>query len=101
MGDLLVPDLLHFQTLDDCASAARKAARRFTELGAGYPVKNTDASIFGKLDDSTGLAGLVGQVEDLADTELGHAGKKLEGVERALDKVEQNVRTANKASGAT
>ncbi|GAA4507290.1 hypothetical protein [Nonomuraea ferruginea] len=100
-GEQSVADLgLHFQALEECASAARKAASRLSELGDDYPVTGTSSSIFGKLTDSSGLATLVDDVENTVDTELGHAGRKLRGVERALDKVEQNVRTANNASGA-
>ncbi|QYC42421.1 hypothetical protein Nocox_24090 [Nonomuraea coxensis DSM 45129] len=96
MGGLEV----HFQALEDCASAARKVAKEVNDLGGGFPAGATDSSIFGKLADSSGLASAVDAVEKAADEELGQAGSKLEGVERALDKVRQNVRTANRASGA-
>ncbi|MCK2215797.1 hypothetical protein MF672_018650 [Actinomadura sp. ATCC 31491] len=91
---------LHFQALEDCASTARRVAKEASELGGGYPAAATDSTIFGKLADSSGLAAAVDSVENAVDGELGQAGSKLEGVERALDKVRQNVRTANRASGA-
>ncbi|MFI7697916.1 hypothetical protein [Nonomuraea sp. NPDC049480] len=91
---------LHFQALEDCASAARKVARELADVVSTYPAKSTDSSIFGKLTGSSGLAGVIDEVEGMVDGELGHAKSKLEGVERALDKVRDNVRTANQASGA-
>ncbi|HEX4815301.1 MAG TPA: hypothetical protein VFV66_21375 [Nonomuraea sp.] len=91
---------LHFQALEDCASAARKVARELGDLVSGYPAASTDSTIFGRLADSAGLAGAVNQVESVVDGELGDARGKLDGVERALDRVEQNVRTADRASGA-
>ncbi|MGW0811380.1 hypothetical protein [Nonomuraea sp. NPDC002799] len=89
---------LHFQALDDCGSAARGVAREIADLVSGYPAKSTDSSIFGKLADSSGLAALIDKVENVVDSELGDAQGKFEGVERALDKVRDNVRAANKAS---
>ncbi|TMR89959.1 hypothetical protein [Nonomuraea basaltis] len=91
---------LHFQALEDCASAARRVASELAELVSAYPAKSTDASIFGSLSGSSGLADVVDQAENMVDGELGHARSKLQGVERALDKVRENVRTANTASGA-
>ncbi|MEV4104949.1 hypothetical protein AB0J42_32315 [Nonomuraea sp. NPDC049649] len=99
--DLSVADLdLHFQALEECASAARIAASKLYDLAGDYPAESVSSSIFGKLSDSSSLAGFVDDVEKLVDSELGHAHRKLKGVERALDKVEENVRTANNASGA-
>ncbi|MFG1613751.1 hypothetical protein ACGFI3_13380 [Nonomuraea wenchangensis] len=100
-GELAMGGLeVHFQALEDCASAARRVAKEAKELGGGYPAGATDSSIFGKLADSSGLASAVDAVEKAAGEELGHAGSKLEGVERALDKVRQNLRNANLASGS-
>ncbi|MEW9550472.1 hypothetical protein [Nonomuraea sp. NPDC050783] len=91
---------LHFQALEECGSAARRVAKEISDLVAGYPATATDSTIFGRLADSSGLAGAVDSVENEVDAELGSARGKLEGVERALDKVRQNVRTAEVAGGA-
>ncbi|MFF0770440.1 hypothetical protein ACFYUK_16265 [Nonomuraea wenchangensis] len=96
MGGLEV----HFQALEDCASVALRVGKEATELGGGYPAGATDSLIFGKLADSSGLASAVDAIEKEAGGELGQAGSKLKGVEAALDKVRQNVRKANQASGA-
>jgi hypothetical protein len=96
-----VADLgLNYQALSRCASAARRAAGELAGLGDAYPAKSTDSTIFGKLGSSSGLAVAVDDIEKMVGSELGHADRKLRGVERALDRVESNVRAANRASGA-
>jgi hypothetical protein len=91
---------IHLQALEDCASAAGRVARELRDLVSGYPAASTDSKIFGELADSAGLARAVDRVEKAVDVELEDARGKLEGVERALDKVRENVDTANRASGA-
>jgi hypothetical protein len=93
-------DGLYFQTLDDCRGAAQKLATKFEEVGGQYPAKSADSTIFGKLTDSSGLAAILDQVETVVDSELGKVASNLRSIERALDKVEDNIRDADKASGA-
>ncbi|GGL56175.1 hypothetical protein [Planomonospora parontospora] len=91
---------LHYEALERCRTAAKTLAGKFADLGAGYPAKGTDSSVFGRLADSSALATAVDEVETAVDGELGHATSRLKGVERALDLVQDNVRGANRAGGA-
>ncbi|WP_336207641.1 hypothetical protein [Nonomuraea sp. LPB2021202275-12-8] len=89
---------IHFDALDDCRSAAKRLAGKFGELAEGYPAETTSSSIFGKLAGVSALATAVDGVEKTASSEFGKAKTLVEGVERALDQVQDNVRTANKPS---
>ncbi|WP_188191130.1 hypothetical protein [Nonomuraea sp. SYSU D8015] len=92
---------IHFQAIEDCADAARKAAEQLKYSAANADSSIFPKSIFGKLGgSSSGLASVVSEVETMVGNEFGAARGKLDAVSRALDTVEQNVRTANRASGA-
>ncbi|MER6943408.1 hypothetical protein ABT294_05225 [Nonomuraea sp. NPDC000554] len=68
------------------------------EFGAAFPGKKPASKVFGKLADSEGLASAVDTVEQKVSDELDAAKHRLDGVERALDQVRRNIRTADKAS---
>lgn len=91
---------LHRQALEDCQSAANRLSKEFADLAGGYPAKSADSSIFGDLTGSSSLAALLDKIETGVAGELGHVQNKLQGVERALEKVRDNVHTASQASGA-
>jgi hypothetical protein len=91
---------VHLKALEDCGHVANILYKEFKDIADGYPAKGADATIFGRLDGAGKLAGLLDTVEgDLAE-EFGKAQSNLKGVEHALDLVRDNVRGANKASGA-
>ncbi|MEV0591877.1 hypothetical protein [Nonomuraea cavernae] len=66
--------------------------------GGAFPAKQPASTIFGELTDSAGLASAVETVETKVGDELDAAKNRLEGVERALDLVRRNIKTANDAS---
>ncbi|MFD8532942.1 hypothetical protein ACFV0L_36585 [Streptosporangium canum] len=84
---------IHFDALDDCRTAAKKLAGKFGDLAETYPAQSTDSSIFGKLTSSSALAAAVDGIEKTVDSEMGNVKSKLEGVERALSTVEENLRS--------
>ncbi|MFJ2030196.1 hypothetical protein [Streptosporangium sp. NPDC087985] len=90
---------IHFDALDQCRTTTKKLAGKYGDLGGTYPATSTDSSIFGRLADSGALAGAVDMIENTVDSELGQVKSKLEGVERALDDVQENVRKVNRATG--
>ncbi|GAA2391668.1 hypothetical protein [Nonomuraea africana] len=92
---------LHFEALDKCRSDALKAAGQYESVDTAMPVKAstpTDSTNFGKVGGAGGLAEAVDAAWSTLSDELGHAKKKLGGVETALDTVMDNVRAAHKAT---
>ncbi|MFI7438897.1 hypothetical protein [Nonomuraea indica] len=88
---------LQYRALEDGEAAANRLSKHFRELGTGYPAGTTASSIFGDLDDSSALAGLVNELETEAGDEMGAAQSKLSSVGSALDKVWTYVRRADTA----
>ncbi|GAA4233995.1 archaellum component FlaC [Streptosporangium album] len=89
---------IHFDALEQCRTTTKKLAGKYGDLADTYPATSADSSIFGRLTDSSALASAIDTIEKMVDDELGQVKNKLEGVERALDTVQENVRGANKAS---
>ncbi|GAA2643071.1 MULTISPECIES: hypothetical protein [Nonomuraea] len=95
---------VHFQALDECARAAKNASKALVPGDMmsprklpPLPGKLTDSTVFGRLDNSQSLAIDIDKIwRDVLGTDLGLARSKLGGVERALDKVETNIRAADK-----
>ncbi|GAA3471602.1 hypothetical protein [Nonomuraea roseola] len=93
---------VHFKALDDCADAAADAAKRLVPadmlLGkTPAPPKDVESSIFGRLDHSHDLASDVQKIwRDILGTDLQDGRERLRGVERALDKVQSNIREADR-----
>ncbi|MEU7896851.1 hypothetical protein AB0B45_28815 [Nonomuraea sp. NPDC049152] len=92
---------MHFQALDKCRSDANKAAGQYESLDRAMPEKAktpTDSSIFGQVEARQSLTTAIDTAWSTLSGELGQARNKLKGVERALDKVQDNVREAHKAT---
>ncbi|WP_433244260.1 hypothetical protein ACQPYK_41325 [Streptosporangium sp. CA-135522] len=90
---------VHFDALDDCRTAAKKLAGKFDHLAETYPAQTTDSHIFGTMESSSRLAAAVDVIEKTVDAEMGDVKSKLEGVERALSTVEENLRSVKYPSG--
>lgn len=88
---------VQYKALENGEAAANRLSKHFRELGIGYPAGTTDSTIFGKLDDSSALAGLVDELETEAGDEMGAARSRLSSVGAALDKVWTNVHRADTA----
>ncbi|MET9337152.1 hypothetical protein [Nonomuraea sp. NPDC003804] len=92
---------VYFQALDECAGVAANAAKVLIPADilpdkTPPPSKVTDADVFGKYDNSQNLAADIDTIwRDHITGELGEARAKLGGVERALDKVQANIRAAD------
>lgn len=68
---------------------------RLATVGDDFPAKGgASSSLFGTLPGAQELADAIGKVEGHADSELGTVKSRLDGVERALDTIEDNVLTA-------
>jgi hypothetical protein len=93
---------IYYQALDTCRTAARNASSDYGEVvGGGAPDRArtpTAATIFGAVDDAAGLASAVDTAWATLGDELADAKNKLLAVERALEKVEDNVGSANHAT---
>ncbi|MCG5218956.1 hypothetical protein [Streptosporangium sp. KLBMP 9127] len=92
---------IHFEALDRCRTAARTASGDFETLDGDMPntaSKPTESAIFGTVDGASGLASAIDSGWGTLSDELGDAKVKLDGVERALSDVEENVREANRAT---
>ncbi|MEV6982931.1 hypothetical protein AB0M95_16940 [Sphaerisporangium sp. NPDC051017] len=89
------------EALAKLRSAVHTQAGLLATVGDGFPAKDrAAASLFGKLGGAEALAGAIGRVEDHADQELGTVKSRFDGVERALDTIEDNIRTAEHDTGA-
>ncbi|GAA3115415.1 hypothetical protein [Streptosporangium carneum] len=89
----------NYDALEQCRTTTRKLVGKFGELGEPYPAKGTDSTMFGRLTDASALATAVDGIEKTVDDELANVTGKLDGVERALNDVQDNVRAANTAGG--
>jgi hypothetical protein len=70
-------------------------AGKLATVGDGFPAKDAASpSIFGTLEGAGALATAIGRVEGHVDGELGTVKSRLDGVERALDTIEENVLNA-------
>jgi hypothetical protein len=74
-------------------------AGKLAAVGDGFPAKDAASpSLFGTLTGAADLAAAIGRVEGHVDRELGTVKSRLDGVERALDTIEDNVRKAEHAT---
>ncbi|MBX6385162.1 MAG: hypothetical protein IRZ07_19695 [Microbispora sp.] len=90
---------IHFQALESCRIAVRKAWGQYESLHGGLPeAPGTPAAVFGHVDGAAALADAVDTAYAALTAEVGDARTKLKGVEQALESVQDNVRTANKAT---
>ncbi|NUW30233.1 hypothetical protein HTZ77_02140 [Nonomuraea sp. SMC257] len=95
---------VHFQALETCGKRARSAANMLTvedvfqDSSAKKPADAAQASMFGDLSHSGALAGKVNDVWSALKEELGTGRSRLQGVEKAIDQVETNLRKATKAA---
>lgn len=72
---------------------------RLATVGDDFPARSgASSSLFGTLDGAQELADAIGRVEGYADGELGTVKSRLDGVERALDTIEDNVTTAERGT---
>ncbi|MGJ6968456.1 hypothetical protein ACSDR0_41770 [Streptosporangium sp. G11] len=70
---------------------------RLAAVGDDFPAKGgASPSLFGTLTGAQELADAIGRVEGHADKELGTVKSRLDGVERALDTIEDNVTAAGR-----
>ncbi|MFF5113792.1 hypothetical protein [Streptosporangium sp. NPDC000509] len=73
---------------------------RLAGVGDDFPAKGgASSSIFGTLAGAEELADAIGRGEGYADRELGTVKSRLDGVERALDTIEENVTRAERNTG--
>ncbi|MFF3438386.1 hypothetical protein [Streptosporangium sp. NPDC002721] len=73
--------------------------RKLATVGDDFPAKGgASSSLFGTLAGAQELAGAIGRVEGHADSELGTVKSRLDGVERALDTIEDNVTAAERGT---
>ncbi|MFC4120079.1 hypothetical protein [Nonomuraea zeae] len=95
-----------YQAFDECRTRVRTASKEF-DLGnvlkdskSKAPAEPTSATLFGTLDGAHELAAKMDAAWTGIRVEMNSGQIKLESVERALDGVETNLRTAAAASGA-
>ncbi|MEV3984452.1 hypothetical protein [Nonomuraea sp. NPDC049758] len=94
-----------YKALDECRTQINIAAKKMflddlLRLSPSKPPAQTDASLFGKLNGAPELAALMDAAWTAIRVEIESCRLKLESAERALDDVENNLRTAGTASGA-
>ncbi|GAA3812164.1 hypothetical protein GCM10022226_36030 [Sphaerisporangium flaviroseum] len=83
---------LNREALAKLRTSVHTQAGKLATVGDGFPAKDAAASsIFGTLEGAGALAAAIGRVEGHVDRELGTVKSRLDGVERALDTIEQNV----------
>ncbi|MDH2425077.1 hypothetical protein [Sphaerisporangium sp. TRM90804] len=76
-------------------------AGKLASIGDRFPGKApAGASIFGGYTAAGGLSAAAGRLEQHADQDFGLAKNRLDGVERALDVIERNVRRAEHGTEA-
>ncbi|MFD0891224.1 hypothetical protein ACFQ08_42310 [Streptosporangium algeriense] len=90
----------NYDALEHCRTTVKKLTGKFGELGDPYPAKVTDSTVLGRLTDSSTLATALDGIEKTIDEELANVTGKLKDVEHALNDIEDNVRTANRAGGS-
>ncbi|MEV0993352.1 hypothetical protein [Nonomuraea sp. NPDC050202] len=95
-----------YKALDECRVRVRTAANEFklddivADSKSKVPDERTDATLFGMLNNVTELTGKMDAAWAAIRAEIDAGRIKLESVERALNDVETNLRTAATASGA-
>ena len=94
---------IHFQALESCRTAVRKAWGQYETLHGGLPgtagrTAGTPAAAFGHVDGAAALAAAVDTAFSTLTAEVADARTKLKKVERALETVQDNVRGAHKAT---
>ncbi|MEV0145224.1 MULTISPECIES: hypothetical protein [unclassified Nonomuraea] len=89
---------LQYKALDDGQTVARELAKDYSAAAGGYPAPTADSLMFGKLDSSSALAGLLDEVEQIASDDLEYAHRRLSGVEAGLEDVRGNTKKAGKSS---
>ncbi|MFI6787893.1 hypothetical protein ACIBG4_11235 [Nonomuraea sp. NPDC050383] len=89
---------LRYEALDDGQTVARELVKDYRAAAGGYPAATADSLMFGRLDGSSALAGLLDEVEQIISDDLEYAHRRLSGVESALEDVRSNVKKAEKAS---
>ncbi|MEU8247149.1 hypothetical protein [Nonomuraea sp. NPDC048916] len=95
----LLQDSVHDRGIDLVKLKDGKPADKTpATFGGAFPAAKPESTIFGDLADSAGLASAVDTIEHQVADELGAAKNHLDGVERALDLVRRNIRTADDAS---
>ena len=77
--------------IEQCRAMAGTQAGRYGGLGDGFSPGGADATIFGKLPSSAGLAAAVDRLNGTAAAEFAAAERLLGTVERALDTVLSSV----------
>ncbi|MEU7877329.1 hypothetical protein [Microbispora bryophytorum] len=93
---------IHFQALESCRTAVSKAWGQYESLHGGLPeTPGTRAAAFGHVDGAAALAAAVDTAYAALTVEVADARTKLKGVERALESVQDNVRTAHKATSTS
>nr|WP_189181284.1 hypothetical protein [Microbispora rosea] len=93
---------IHFQALESCRTAVRRAWGQYESLHGGLPDSpDTGSALFGRVDGAAALAEAVDTAYGVLSAETADARTKLKGVERALEAVQDNVRTAHKATSAS
>ncbi|WP_328855629.1 hypothetical protein OHB01_16935 [Microbispora hainanensis] len=93
---------IHFQALESCRTAVRKAWGQYESLHGGLPeTPGARAADFGHVDGAAALAAAVDTAYSALTSEAADARTKLKGVERALETVQDNVRTANEATSTS
>lgn len=90
---------LNREALAKMRVAVNSQGRRLATVGDDFPAgSGASSSLFGTLDGAQELAAAIGRVEGHADSELGTVKSRLDGVERALDTIEDNVTTAERGT---
>ncbi|WP_248961041.1 C40 family peptidase [Sphaerisporangium perillae] len=90
---------LNTDALAKLREAVNKQAGRLASLGDDFPAKDGASSkMFGTLAGAGELATEIGTVEEHVADEVGTVKSRLDGVERALDLVERNVKKAEHAT---
>ncbi|GGL14863.1 hypothetical protein Sme01_16160 [Sphaerisporangium melleum] len=86
---------VNYDALAKLRVAVNTQAGRLAGIGDDFPARQAaSSSLFGTLTGAAELAAAIGSVERHVDEELGVVKTRLDGVERALDTVETNVRNA-------
>ncbi|GAA4196167.1 hypothetical protein GCM10022252_43060 [Streptosporangium oxazolinicum] len=91
---------LNREALTRLRVAVNTEGRKLAGVGDDFPAASgASPSIFGTLAGAQELADAIGRVEGHADRELGTVKSRLDGVERALDTIEDNVTAAERDTG--
>lgn len=93
---------IHFQALESCRTAARKAWGQYETLHGGLArTTPTAADLFGHVTGAEALGTAVDGVYKALTAEIEDARTKVKSVEGALEKVQDNVRAAHGATSTS